>query len=73
MFGFAQRFICLDGLLDDLISAKRPARPGEFAKSKKKVVDLDATVLCREPVQGRLRNLSMYLFLHSIKIRICGV
>ena len=28
---------------------------------------------CREPVQGRLQNLSMYLLLHSIKVCICGV
>ena len=73
MFGLAQRFICLDSLLDDLISAKKPARPGEFIKLKKKVVDLDATVLCWEPVQGCPQNLSMYLFLHSIKVHICGV
>ena len=52
---------------------KKPARPGEFAKlKKKKVVDLDATVVCWEPVQGRLRNLSIYLSLHSISIHTCG-
>ena len=73
MFGLAPHFICLDGLLNDLILAKKPVRLGEFMKLKKKVVDLDATVLCWEPVQGRLQNLSMYLFLHSIKVCICGV